>query len=894
MAVEDIEFQDRDEVELVLISNGETFVDSFLEDRLVFTIPQAAVIGNTPRGYARVTDAVTAEASAPTIPTLPLYESLPDGVEGDEAFVSKIQASDVGTRKLFFKREATLWSPGINATDLNYIASHPMPAPDVLPTMANFTFIAPGSCMTMGSPTVANTGFVFPLTPGDGTLSFDEVVLTFYSMSGNPVELRRLYVGPLNGTTVTENYATGFITVVSSPVTVSAGTADNPSWQSFTVSVPGGAGSFAVVVELGANSELSTWTQAFQDIGFDQTLLGREARLNVVPSSGTFNVTSTASTFSQYPNMSARVNNLSSNVGTVIMNGDSHIADYSTDGDYNNRRGVAYRYEQLALSEGIPVRFVQIANDGLTTLQIKNRTQALLSGPFMGARLGLLQVFSINNFTAGRTAAQAKQDYLDVEALFGGQPTLPALYGVNNAATAPQWTLQQDVQAWSLSRRPDTLDDHIGVTVNGSTGQWINPYGASDGAHATAAGQAAQADACWPSLRGWLASVGVHKPLVPLRHIVAITGGQDFQASLNNDGSLWFWSGGGDGTMQADVINIETMPITSVELLVENINATGATMRGFSLQVGGTWYQAGSDVVPPAGGEVAAVKQVRTNVLSLGTVWTSGATARLAVSHGSGMLTNARTFGSGMWADTGRVSGMNFAVGRTLNAAQSGGVGIGPFPSTLFGKYSTALDPMCNIVIGGGDSTYCSTRPLAAANSNSKEGLWFYCNEEYKSAGQRVRIYDRANGTFDFDQIVDRFHANLNEMEYWACLLGFPVWTWNSAISGSGAIDYQWDAFLLAESTALSKGLRCFPIIMHPPTTRNTTGQIDAHAELMSRVDAHELGVNLVSLFTINGIDIRSEWSEDNVHLNGVGAQAIAPSAAPIFRSMAQIVYPTI
>jgi hypothetical protein len=60
MAVEDIEFQDRDEVELVLISNGETFVDSFLEDRLVFTIPQAAIVGTTPRSYARVTDAVTA------------------------------------------------------------------------------------------------------------------------------------------------------------------------------------------------------------------------------------------------------------------------------------------------------------------------------------------------------------------------------------------------------------------------------------------------------------------------------------------------------------------------------------------------------------------------------------------------------------------------------------------------------------------------------------------------------------------------------------------------------------------------------------------------------------------------------------------------------------------
>lgn len=760
--------------------------------------------------------------------------------------------------------------------------------------MANFTFIAPGSCMTMGPSTTANTGFVFPLTPGDGTLSFDEVVLTFYSMSGNPVELRRLYVGPLSGTAVTENYATGFVTVVSSPIIISAGTADNPSWQSFTVSVPGGAGSFAVVVELGAGSEMSTWTQAYQDIGFDQTLLGREARLSVVPSSGTFNVTTTGSTFSQYPNMSARVNNLSSSVGTIVMTGDSHVADYSTDGDYNNRRGVAYRYEQLALSEGIPAYFVQIANDGLTTLQIKNRTQALLSGPFMGARLGVLQAFSINNFTAGRTANQAKQDYLDTEALFGAQPTLPALYGVNNSATAPQWALQQDVQAWSLSRRSDTLDDHIGVTVDGSTGQWIVPYGASDGAHATAAGQAAQADACWPSLRAWLTSVGVHKPLVPLRHIVAITGGQDFQGTLNNDGSLWFWSGGGDGTMQADVINIETVPITSVELLVENINATSATMRGFSLQVGGTWYQAGSDVNPPVDGTVDSVKQVRTSVLSLGAPWNAGATARLAMSHGSGLLTNARTFGQGMWPDSNRVSGMNFSTGRTLNAAQSGGQSIGPFSSTLFGRYSTALDPMCNIVIPGGDSTFCATRPLASVGSNSKEGLWFYCNNEYRNAGQRVRIYDRANGAFSFAQCVNRFHANLNEMEYWACLLGFPVWTWNSAISTLGEVNAQWDEFLIAESAALTKGLRCFPIIMHPPTTRNTTGQIDAHTELMSRVDAHELGVNLVSLFTINGIDIRSEWSEDNVHLNGVGAQAIAPSAASIFRSKAQIVYPTI
>jgi hypothetical protein len=40
------------------------------------------------------------------IPKLPLYGSIPEGAEGDEAFMDKVQASDAGARKLFFKRGA--------------------------------------------------------------------------------------------------------------------------------------------------------------------------------------------------------------------------------------------------------------------------------------------------------------------------------------------------------------------------------------------------------------------------------------------------------------------------------------------------------------------------------------------------------------------------------------------------------------------------------------------------------------------------------------------------------------------------------------------------------------------------------------------------------------------
>lgn len=393
-----------------------------------------------------------------------------------------------------------------------FAAAHPMPPGAALPLLADYTWIAPGGCMAMQA-LGENAGFVFALQPGDGSYGFAELEITLHSTLGASYPLRYLSVGPLNGTAETGNYATGYVNVVNSPVMVPGGTPSAPGFLTFTVNVPTGSGAFAVVCELGNGGEVSTWTQAYQDVDFDQTLLSREARMNVLPSSGTFNVTSTGSTFTLYPNMSVKVKRLTKPMATILMPGDSHAGAYSNaSGEYNDRRGIPYELSLLAEADGVPVTFCPLGYDGLTTTQIAQRFSALLAGPFAGARTAWMEAFSINNFAAGLSLAQAQTDYLAMEQAMYPQPTLGIFMGVKDDATAPQKQLQRDFIAWMRARQPEVLDDHYSYVVNETTLTYIAPYGAPDQAHMTTEGYYETARRNWPAGKAWLVANGVAAP----------------------------------------------------------------------------------------------------------------------------------------------------------------------------------------------------------------------------------------------------------------------------------------------------------------------------------------------------------------------------------------------
>jgi hypothetical protein len=387
-----------------------------------------------------------------------------------------------------------------------FAAANAMPPGSTLPLLADYTYIAPGGIWNFESfPEAAALNLAF--APADGDCEFTNLEFTFWSTSGTGYEVVRLYVGPLSGSAVTGNYATGYVPVVTSPLAVPAGTSTAPGYATVSVSVPG-SGAFAIVVELSAGAESSVWTQQYLDVDYNQLLLGREARMAVLPSSGTFNVASTGSTFARFPNMSIKVSGLSKPWATIAVPGDSHAGAYDS-GNFNERRGVPWELSELANTDGVPVTFLPLGYDGLNTLQIATRWEALLAGPLSGLRGAILPAFSVNNFGVGRTAAQAQQDYLDMEAAFAPQPSIPGFWGVNNAATAPQWATQRAVWDWHLVRRPDSLDDHLGYIVDGTTGLWISPYGSGDGGHETVAGQTLHAQRWWPSVKTWLAGLGV-------------------------------------------------------------------------------------------------------------------------------------------------------------------------------------------------------------------------------------------------------------------------------------------------------------------------------------------------------------------------------------------------
>lgn len=825
-----------------------------------------------------------------TIPVYSTYNDLPTGVEGDEAFFTKVQTSNSTVRKLYAKRGPVKWDPGYTATDLTYIAANPRPAPAVLPLLADYTYIAPGGMMSRGSDS-GNEAWNVAVKPGGINNTWTSVDIGFSNDKASTYDVARVYVGPPSANTITENFATGFVTVISSPVTIAAGSATNNTvtWVAVDVPTAGASQWMQICVELASGARTITWSDGYQTIGWDQTLLGREPKLTVLPSSGTFNVTSTSAAFSVFPGLVVKFKGLGTYIATILFAGDSHVAAYGDGGGINTRQGLGYRLSEAMKAASTPATILQLGYDGQSTTAIKTRLANYIAGPFSDIRAGMLQSFSINNFTQSVTAAQARIDFADMVLAFDGQPTVPVLLGVSNNATAPQWADQQGEWEYAEATYPYTLNGVKTNCVNYATGQWNATYFFGDGAHFNTLGYNALSTDNFGKLLAWLGNNGV--ATVPsLLKISVVTGGQDFQNPMNNDGSLWFHSGGGVGTFVSEVTNLETDSIVEVEVLQEGVGATNASSPGFGIQSNDVWSN-NTTVVTPGAGSYFAPSMVVANVV-LSQPWVGGSAASFHHMLDTGLWTAAKTFSNTYWTTSLQVNNVGFYSGNHINDIPGGGIGIGPFPSRITCKLAPAALSRA-IVEMFGDSTVAEVRPLADSDGNSKEGIWFRANEYARANAIRTRIYSRANGALDFNQIYQRIDANIPNLVGRCTHAGVPLWTWNSGIDNMGQVNTQWNAWLQREAAIRAVGLIPFPFILHPPTTRNSTGQLEAHAELVARVLAHSHGIYYGGIFAdVNGIDLPAAWSQDNVHLNGVGASATGTAVMNMTRTMVQIDYP--
>lgn len=380
-------------------------------------------------------------------------------------------------------------------------------------------------------------------------------------------------------------------------------------------------------------------------------------------------------------------------------------------------------------------------------------------------------------------------------------------------------------------------------------------------------------------------------PAVPaLLRLSVITGGQDFQSSINNDGSLWFWPGGGPGTMQTVLTNIEPDNVEGVSLLVESREATSGAVLGWSVQSGGTWAIDNTTYDPADGGSLASPTVLYTGELTLPTPVAQAGTFRMHVVQGDGLLSAGKTFTDGSWPSSVQAASANFNPGSYLNSVPSAFVGIGPFQGAAILRLASSAVPRA-IVWVFGDSTGAEVRPLAATDNQGKEGVWFRANEYARTNSIPIRIYSRAQGGATWSDIQARVRANIASLAGKCNAIGVMVATWNTPIEGVAAANAAWAEYLVLEAEVLAAGFPCFPYILHPYTTRNTANQISGWNQLRDLVVAHGgLDFSVIS-GAASYPDLPGAESEDNIHQNGTGSVRTGPLILPLVRTWLQTYY---
>lgn len=362
--------------------------------------------------------------------------------------------------------------------------------------------------------------------------------------------------------------------------------------------------------------------------------------------------------------------------------------------------------------------------------------------------------------------------------------------------------------------------------------------------------------------------------LDPNKLYYVITGGQDYQSTINNDGSLWFWPGGGPGTFQCVITNIEDGTIEKVTLQFSSRADNTADILGWSINDGSVWNIDNTTYSIVDGGTLTSPKFTLSNEMTITNPIAEDGTFRFHLVEGDGILTPAKTFSESFIP--GEVAGANFNAGTYLNSIPSTFIGIGPFPDRMFLKLTNTY-PRVNIDLFG-DSTIAEVQPLAAPENTRKDGIWHKFNDNAITNSLPIRIYSRGQGGATWTDTVARVQANLPYMSNYTDIIGVQIWSWNESPTSIGEAAAQWSAWLSLKSEIEAAGFKAFPLILHPYTTRTSSGQIDAFNFLKDLVSTN----NGIDLSNITGStsypNLVGSESEDNIHMNISGAVRCGPA----------------
>lgn len=376
------------------------------------------------------------------------------------------------------------------------------------PLLDNYTYISPGGTASYAIDTSADSAWRIDVRPAGPNNSWSSVDIGFCNDQSTPYTVNRVYVGNTSASTLTENFATGFVTVINSPVTIYPGSPTHHRVTWVAVNVPANTTTkMQVVVELASGARQRYWSDSRLSLGWEELGGGRNSKMSVLPSSGTFSIAGLNETFGVMPSLVMKFNNLTTPVATLFYVGDSHVAGYGDNGGVNYRKGLGGRLNDRFVANNYPVAMIQLGNDGQTSTQIKNRFFNICND--FDVRCAMVQFGSINNFTYSIPASQWRADWLDVEYAMSGQALVPILGGVNNGATAPNKADQIGEWNWIEARNPLTINGVKTRCINPVTMEWIAPYGHTDNAHFSLLGYDALEEDTHAQIESWLSNYGI-------------------------------------------------------------------------------------------------------------------------------------------------------------------------------------------------------------------------------------------------------------------------------------------------------------------------------------------------------------------------------------------------
>lgn len=355
----------------------------------------------------------------------------------------------------------------------------------------------PGALNLLSGPVIGSArSYKLRLVPPGPDQAFTGYQIGLLNPSvSSPYTIKYLSVGRWNDTALTQDPATGHVTLVGADTPVPAGADADPltgealfpgAWETAIQPIaPSGTNGIRVALELAANHPSCAWGFFPNHQGPGWVATYEE----VLPGSlsASWSLAGGAEAYNQLPLLYVKWHGLAQPIVTLYGVGDSHPGGIGDNDTPFAPYGLFGRLNARWRSAGVRIGALNVARPGHTTDQFRKRLQFVREQ--FGARLVAHQGFSINNIMRfGSPYAQFRTDWISSEeyAASQGMTLLPFLGAAANSIVdhaEDWWTPMKAEQDWLIARRPNTQTGSRTRLVNQSTGAYGAGLAFSDGGH---------------------------------------------------------------------------------------------------------------------------------------------------------------------------------------------------------------------------------------------------------------------------------------------------------------------------------------------------------------------------------------------------------------------------